>query len=64
MSEFLDSVFFFYFPLKSVENKKLKIPRSKIRTGSIPVSGTIKKRHPSGCLFSYFFSSLEYPFPY
>ena len=40
MSQFLDSVFFAYLLLKSAENKKLKIPRSKIRTGSIPVSGT------------------------
>ncbi len=42
MSEFLDSVFFAYLPLKSIENKKLKIPRPKKRTGSTPVSGTIK----------------------
>ena len=28
-----------------------KIPRSKIRTGSIPVAGTIKKERPSPLLF-------------
>ena len=31
-------------------HKGLKIPRSKIRTGSIPVSGTKKCRQPYGCL--------------
>ena len=34
-------------------HKGLKIPRSKIRTGSIPVSGTKKRVTPLGSLFSY-----------
>ena len=48
MSKFLDSVFYAYLPLKSTKNKKLKIPRRKKRTGSIPVAGTIKPPIPYG----------------
>jgi hypothetical protein len=55
--EFLYSVWFFCFPINSVPNKKLKIPRPKKRTGSIPVSGT--KKEEEGTAFLFFFDTTE-----